>query len=229
MGELRRRRIRSVIITLLVFVAIGAAIWFLINPSLTGLGGTHKDWIVHVRAENLVELSQQIVLARYLDEAVYEIANASREYDAAQSHTDVFRRFEVVKSLKGDFAPGDDIFVAWSVGYTRVDRETGTQRFKPRAVAPLSEGEIYGLFLDLGYPISRHPDDPETRIWETPQGFGAALVDDQGRFSLRTNQYYRNALKDMGLKPVPGSGAPFELTTHDVERLVALGSGGADR
>ena len=224
MGELRRRRIRAGIITLFVFVAIGVAIWILINPSLTGLEGTHRDWLVNVTREDLVELSQQIVLARYVDEAVYEIPAHSREYDVVQSHTDVLRRFEVVESFKGSFEPGDNIYVGWNTGYTRLDRGTERQQFIPRAVAPLSEGRVYGLFLTLGYPISRHPDDPETRIWETPQGFDAALVDDQGRFSFQTNQYYRNALKDMGLKPVPGSGAPFELTTDDVERLVASGS-----
>lgn len=225
MGELRRRRIRSGIITLFVFVVIGVAIWFLINPSLTGLGGTHKDWLVNVTGEDLVELSQQIVLARYVDETVYEIPARSREYDVVQSHTDVYRRFEVVESFKGSFEPGDSIYVGWNAGYTRLDRGTERQQFIPRAVAPLSEGQVYGLFLTLGYPISRHPDDPATRIWETPQGFDAALVDDQGRFSFQTDRYYRNALKDMGLKPVPGSGAPFELTTQDVERLVASGSG----
>ena len=229
MRELRRRRISSGVITACILAAIGAAVWIVINPSLTGLGGTHKDWIVHVTAENLVELSQQIVLARYVDEAVYEIPAHSREYDVVQSHTDVLRRFEVVESFKGSFEPGDNIYVGWNTGHTKLDRDTERQQFIPRAVAPLSEGEIYGLFLELGYPLSRHPDDPETRIWETPDGLEVALVDDQGRFSFQTDQFYRNALKDMGLKPVPGSGAPFELTTDDVERLVTSNSGGTSR
>ena len=54
-------------------------------------------------------------------------------------------------------------------------------------------------------------------------------MDEQGRLSFQTDQFYRNALRDMDLKPVPGSGAPFELTTHDVQRLVALGSGSRDQ
>ena len=197
-------------ITACILVVIGSAIWVVINPSLTGLGGTHKDWIVHVTAENLVELSQQIVLARYVDEAVYEISDPSPEYGEVQSHTGVFRRFEVMDSFKGDFKSGDNIYVGWHAGHTKLDSGTERQQFIPRAVAPLSEGKIYGLFLNLGYPISRHPDDPEIRIWETPDGLEVALMDDQGRFSFQTDQYYRNALKDMGLKPVTGSGAPFE-------------------
>ena len=224
MNELRRRKIRSGVITACILAATGTAIWIVINPSLTGLGGTHKDWIVHVTPENLVELSQHIVLARYVDEAAYEIPNPSRDYDVVQSHTDVYRRFEVVESLKGDFEPGDTIYVGWSAGYARVDPETERQQFIPRAVAPLSPGENYGLFLNLRHSRSRHPDERETRVWETPDGLEVALVDERGRFSFQTDRYYRNALKDMGLKPVEGLGSPFELTTDDVERLVASGS-----
>ena len=225
MIELRRRKIRSGVITACVLVAIGAVIWIVINPSLIGLAGTHKDWFVHVTPENLVEHSQYIGLARYENEAVYEIPNPSLNYDVVHSHTDVYRRFVVVESLKGDFEPGDAIYVGWSAGYTQVDHDTKLRQFIPRVVAPLVQGEIYGLFLNLRHSRSRHPDYLETRIWETPDGLEVALVDERGRFSFQTDQFYRNALKDMDLKPVPGSGAPFELTTRDVERLVASGSG----
>ena len=214
-------------ITAGILAAIGAVVWVVINPSLTGLGGTHKDWIVHVTAENLVELSQHIVLARYVDEAIYEIPSPSR-YDDVQSHTDVYRRFEVTESFKGGFEPGDTIFVGWSAGYTKAGPEPGKRQFMPRVVAPLAQGENYGLFLNLRHWRSRHPDERETRIWETPDGLEVALVDERGRFSFQTDRYYRNALKDMGLKPVEGLGSPFELTTDDVERLVASGSGGSD-
>ena len=183
---------------------------------------------MHVTPENLVEYSEQVVLARYADEKVYEIPNRSLNYDVVHSHTDVYRRFDVVESLKGDFEPGDAIYVGWSAGYTQVDHVTELRQFMPRVVAPLVQGEIYGLFLNLRHSRSRHPDDPETRIWETPDGLEVALVDERGRFSFQTDQFYRNALRDMDLKTVPGSGAPFALTTHDVQRLVASGSGSRD-
>ncbi len=216
-------------ITACVLVVTGAAIWIVVNPFMIGLGGTHKDWFVHVTAENLVEHSEQIVLARYADEADYEIPDPSRDPAVVQSHTDVYRRFEVVESLKGDFEPGDSIYVGWSAGYTRVDPVTELRQFIPRVVAPLARGEIYSLFLNLRHSRSRHPDDPETRIWRTPDGLEVALVDERGRFSFLTDQFYRNALRDMDLKPVAGSGAPFELTTDDVRRLVASGSGDSNR
>jgi len=212
------------VITACILVAIAAVIWIVVNPSVTGLGGTHNDWFVHVTAENLVEYSEHIVLARYTDEAVLETVNSRMDPPAVKSFTDVYRKFQVVESLKGGYQPGDMIYVAWDAGYTTINPETGGPRFDPRVVAPLPRGEIYGLFLNLRHSRWQHPEHPEIRVWETPDGLEVALVDDQGRFSFQTDQFYRNALKDMGLKPVPGSGAPFELTTDDVRNLVASGS-----
>ena len=225
MRELRLLTIFATAVAFGVLAVLAVVIAMAISPGIVGPGSTHKDWFVHVTAENLVEYSEHVVLARYGDEAVYEMPNSSREYDVIQSHTDVYRRFEVVESLKGSFEPGDVVYVGWSAGYTRREREPERRQFIPRVVKPLSQGEIYGLFLNLRHLRSRHPDDPVTRIWETPDGLEVALVDDQGRFSFQTDQYYRNALKDMGLKPVSGSGAPFELTTDDVERLGTSGPG----
>ncbi len=229
MRELRILTIIATVIAFCVLAALALAIAMVISPGRVGVEGRHKDWFVHVTAESLVQYSEHIVVARYDDEAVHEIPDLSRDPTVVQSHRDVYRRFEVVESLKGDFQPGDSIYVGWNAGYTKVDRISGTEQFIPRVVRPLARGEIHGLFLNLQYSRSRHPDDPRARIWRTPQGLEVALVDAQGRFSFQTDQYYRNALKDMDLKPVPGSGAPFELTTHDVERLVASGSGGVSQ
>ena len=224
MRELRVLTIIGTVIAFCVLATLALVIAMVISPGAVGVGGTHKDWFVYVTPEDLVEHSERIVLARYADEAVYEIPNPSGDYAAIQSHTDVYRRFEVVESFKGNFKPGDTIYVGWSAGYTRAGPDPGRRQFIPRVVAPLAQGEIYGLFLNLRHSRSRHPDEPETRIWETPDGLEVALVDERGRFSFQTDQYYRNALRDMGLKPVTGSGAPFELTTHDVQRMVASGS-----
>ena len=229
MNDLRRRRIRSGVITACILAAIGGAVWIVINPSITGLGGTHKDWFVHVTAEDLVEYSEQIILARYADEAVHETVNFRSDPAAVKSFTDVYRRFQVVESLKGRYQPGDMVYVAWDAGYTTVNPETGGPRFNPRVVAPLPQSESYALFLNPRWSRPRNPVDPKAEVWETPTGLGVALVGDEGRFSFQTDQFYRNALKDMGLKPVTGSGAPFELTTHEVRELVASRSVEPDR
>ena len=221
MREIRRRKIRSALVASFVLAVLAVVIGILVNPELIGLAGSSKDWFVHVAAETLVEYSEHIVVARYQDEAVHEIPNSSLYPDAPTSFTDVYRRFEVVESLKGDFEPGDNVYVGWAVGHTIVNKETGKPEFRSREVPPISEDADYALFLNPRWSRSRHPDDRATSVWQTPQGLNVALVDAQGRLSFQVNSYYRAALKDLGFKPVPGSGAPFELTTNDVRELVA--------
>ena len=222
MRELRRRQIRSILITACIFAVLAAAIGVLVSPGLLGLAGSHKDWLVHVAPDTLVQSSQHIVVARYEEEAVHEVPNTSLYPNSPTSFTDVYRRFEVLESLKGDFEPGDAVYVGWNAGYTITNSETGEPEFRAGEVPPISEDAHYALFVDWLWSRSRHPDDPKTRIWGTPQGLGVALVDARGRLSFQTTGYYRAALKDLGLKPVPGSGAPFELTTNDVRELMAV-------
>ena len=52
MREVRRRKIRSALVTLCFFVALAVVIGILVNPELIGLAGTHKDWLgpVHTSA-----------------------------------------------------------------------------------------------------------------------------------------------------------------------------------
>ena len=221
MREFRRRKIRSALVASFVLAVLAVIIGVLVSPGLFGLAGSHKDWFVHVAADTLVEYSEHIVVARYQDEAVHEIPNSSLYPNSPTSFTDVYRRFEVVESLKGDFDPGDTVYVGWDVGHTIVNEETGKPEFRSREVPPISEDADYALFLNGRWSRSRHPDDPATGVWQTPQGLDVALVDAQGRLSFQVNGYYRAALKDLGFNPVPGSDATFELTTSDVRELVA--------
>ena len=148
MREVRRRKIRSGLITLGALMALGGLIAILVILGMIGRGGTHNDWFVHVAPDTLVEYSQHIVVARCVEETVHEIPNSASDPPAVKSFTDVFRRFEVVESLKGGFAPGDTIYVAWDAGYTITSPETGAPIFNPRPVAPLSKDENYALFLN---------------------------------------------------------------------------------
>ena len=228
MRELRRRKIRSALVASFVLAVLAVVIGILVSPELFGRAGSHKDWFVHVAADTLVQYSEHIVIARHQDEAVHEIPNSSLYPDAPTSFTDVYRRFEVVESLKGGFEPGDTIYVGWDAGYTITSPETGAPVFQPLPVSTLPQDANYALFLNLRHSRSSHPDDLEARVWQTPSGLEVALVDDQSTLSFQTDRFYRNALDDLGFKPVPGSVAPFELTTHDVRKLVASDSGSAE-
>ena len=221
MREIRRRNIRSALVASFVLAVLAVVIGILVDPGLFGRAISHKDWFVHVAPETLVEYSEHIVVARYQDEAVRETPNSSLYPDSPTSFTDVYRRFEVVESLKGTFQPGDTVYVGWDVGYTIINEETGKPEFISLEVPAVSESADYALFLSTRWSRSGYPDDRATSVWQTPQGLEVALVDARGHLSFQVNSYYRAALKDLGFKPVPGSGAPFELTTSGVRELVA--------
>ena len=190
-----------------------------------GLRGVHKDWFVAVDAGSLVQFSDQIVIARYLDETFFKTPNAPHLHPSSPaSFLDVYRRFEVVEALKGDFGAGDRALVGWEAGYYERDEDEEGE-FVPRESRPFSQGETYVLFLTRS--VGRRPADLDSgaRVWQPRAGLGVARVDSQGQLSFETDAYYRAALKDMDLKPVDGSGAPFELTIDGIRGMVATGPG----
>ena len=202
-----------------------------------GLSGSVSDWFVIVEAETLVRSSEHIVIGRYVDETIYEVPNPSTAHvESPTFSVDVYRRFEVLETLKGSFAPGDvahvalkgsfapgDVaHVAWNVGYYKKRQEDEGQIFIPEQKISLSPGEEYVLFLNRRH--GRRPDsmDVKIRVWRTAEGLEVAQTDSEGRLTFQTTRYYQAALNDMGLKPIQGSGgAPFELTVAEIRTLVA--------
>ncbi len=176
---------------------------------------------MHVEATTLVNFSERIVVARFLHETTYEIplpptADAYSAVSVAQLH----RRFEVVEPLKGDARPGDVLQVVWLAGITEKIANTGDLEFMPNDVVPLSAGEIYVLFLNRSSQRSAYSEDSPTTLWELTWGPDVARIGADGRLTFESDQYYRNALRDMGLRPVRYSGAPFELTIQNIRELV---------
>ena len=202
-----------------------------------GLSGSVSDWFVIVEAETLVRSSEHIVIGRYVDETIYEVPNPSTAHvESPTFSVDVYRRFEVLETLKGSFAPGDvahvalkgsfapgDVaHVAWNVGYYKKRQEDEGQIFIPEQKISLSPGEEYVLFLNRRH--GRRPDsmDVKIRVWRTAEGLEVAQTDSEGRLTFQTTRYYQAALNDMGLKPIQGSGgALFELTVAEIRTLVA--------
>ena len=204
---------------------------------MVGLVRSVSDWFVIVEAETLVRSSEHIVIGRYVDETIYEVPNPSTAHvESPTFSVDVYRRFEVLETLKGSFAPGDvahvalkgsfapgDVaHVAWNVGYYKKRQEDEGQIFIPEQKISLSPGEEYVLFLNRRH--GRRPDsmDVKIRVWRTAEGLEVAQTDSEGRLTFQTTRYYQAALNDMGLKPIQGSGgAPFELTVAEIRTLVA--------
>ena len=208
---------RNRLIAALIVVAVAASAAGLCWASEPlGLRGGHKDWFVQVDATTLVQFTDQIVVARYLDETIYETPHPG----SPSTFVDVYRGFVVVESLKGDFEAGDIAYVIWSEGYYRRNGN-GDLEFVERPAVELTPGEAYVLFLNPspgGRPAGL---DASIRVWRTAEGLVAARIDPNGRLSFKTNAFYRAALADMGLKPVRDSGAPFELTLSGIRELVS--------
>lgn len=213
----RNKLIGGIIVTALV----AAFPTFCMVAQSVGLIGVERDWFFAVNAASLVRNSDRIVIARYLDESIYETPNSPQSHRSSPiEFVDSYRRFEVVESLTGDFAAGDSAYVRWSEGYYRKDAN-GEPEFIERPAVQLTYSEAYVLFLNRN-PGRRPPDlDVEIEIWRTSEGLVAARIDSNGQLSFKTNAYYREALKDMDLKPVDGSGAPFQLTVDGIRKIVA--------
>ena len=95
-------------------------------PRWLGLSGSHSDWFVHVEAETLVRFSDHIVIARYVDETIYELPDTSTAGETSPSFSvDVYKRFEVVETLKGSFTPGNVAHVAWNVRHYDKRQDNG--------------------------------------------------------------------------------------------------------
>ena len=184
-----------------------------------GLSGSVSDWFVIVEAETLVRSSEHIVIGRYVDETIYEVPNPSTAHvESPTFSVDVYRRFEVLETLKGSFAPGDvahvalkgsfapgDVaHVAWNVGYYKKRQEDEGQIFIPEQKISLSPGEEYVLFWNRRH--GRRPDsmDVGIRLWRTAEGLEVAQTDSEGRLTFQTTRYYQAALNDMGLKAHSG-------------------------
>ena len=207
---------------LIIAVAVVVVAGLFTVPGWLGLSGSVKDWFVHVEAATLVRYSEHVVIGRYVDETIYEVPNPSTAHvESPTPFVDAYRRFEVLETLKGSFAPGDVAHVAWNVGYYKKRPGNEDPEFIPVEAISLSPGENYVLFLDRRH--WRRPDsmDVQIRVWGTAEGLEVAQTDSEGRLTFQTTRYYQAALKDMGLKPVQDSGAPFELTVAEIRALVA--------
>ena len=214
---------RNGLIAVLIAAVIAAGVAGLCRAlEPLGLRGTHKDWFVQTEAAPLVQFSERIVIAEYRDETMREAPNdPNGDRRSPISFAYLYRRFEVIESIKGDFKPGDTVNVVFSAGHTFAGGPNGELVFKPIETGSPAQGEAQALFLRRSTLKSTHLAIPWDQVWETPEGLNAARIEANGRLSFETTQYYRNALDDMGLKPVPGIGVPFELTIAEVRRLVA--------
>ena len=203
-------------------VVLGILVGLVVVPRMMWGGGSVGSWLIHVEAQTLVEASNRIVIATYVDDRTENISKGTNaDGEDKGSITERFRRFTVAEWLKGDAAPNDTLYV--------VATESSTVRFadvKSRQqhndVPGLETDVKYVLFLErVARPDNRYPNDDGDVLWTSPGEPDIARIDRNGRLTFLATERYRGILGEGGLEPVSGSAAPFELTKADIQRMVA--------
>ncbi len=197
-------------------VVAGLIFGILVAPNLILSGGSEDEWADYTSADTLVSDSDRIIVARYLDETLHvkpETSAATGKEHGSVSH--LFRRFEVVESLKGSATIGETIFVAFTTGYT-TKLDNGESEFTSFEVAPLVPSQEYALFL-YGVPRREgYPTKYGETLWATTGEPGIALIDQSGGLSFKSSERYKN---EYGL--VSDTGAPFILSKDQIRSIVS--------
>ena len=207
-------------LTLFVFfgavVVAGLVFGVLIAPNFIPSGGSEDDWADYTSADALVNDSDRIIIARYLDESLHvkpEISAATGEEHGSVSH--LFRRFEVVESLKGSATIGETTFVAFTTGYT-TKLDNGESEFTAFEVVALVPRQEYALFL-YGVPRKEgYPAQYGETLWATTGEPGIASVDQSGGLSFKSSERYKNE-QGLGVD----TGAPFVLSKDQIRSIMS--------
>ena len=197
-----------------VGVVVGALIVLRFMP----YGGQSGEWPDYFSADQLVNDSDRIIIARYLDETSYVVPAISAADGLPHgSVTEIVRRFEVIESLKGAIKGGETTYVVVTAGYTQ-KLHNGRSKFHAYDVIRLSSGQEYVLFL-VAFP--RRPEFPARYgevVWARSGEPGIAMMEPSGNLRFMTTGRFkkenRSRLRDV-------SAAPFELTKEQIRSLVS--------
>ena len=205
-----------------VALAIGILAGIVIVPRMMSSGGaTVASWLIHVEAETLVEASDRILVAKFVDDR-NETLDQGTAPDGIHkgSITERYRRFTVVEVLKGEGSVGDEVYLATT------DRSVhsfggGVSSDTEYDVVELTNGTEYVLFLRGVSRPEGHPAKYGEKLWISPGEPCLAQMDERGRLTFLATDIYVDLLSQGDLEPVPGSAAPFELTKNRIIEMVA--------
>ena len=181
-------------------------------------GGDSGEWPDYFSADQLINDSDRVVIARYLDETPYVVPVISAADGLPHgSVTEVVRRFEVIESLKGEVEVGETTYVVVTAGYTE-ELDDGRSRFHAYDVIHLSPGQEYVLFLEA---VPRRPEYP-TRygevVWVRPGEPSIAVMEPNGNLRFMTTDRFNKENRD---RLADDSTAPFVLTREQILSLVS--------
>ncbi len=203
----------GVSIPALLFAVLSGAF---VACSLMGSGGSSGSWRDFRDGGSLIGASERVLVAKYLDAETHEIPTVTADDGRViGSVTEQFRRFRIVKTLKGEGKPGDIVHVVTSVGYKTALAGGGSESHTYDTI-DLTANQDYVLFLDGRAKQEGYPSQYGDTLWARPGEPGIARLDAEGRLSFIATDRYKDTIEGEGLERVKGSDAPFEMTEEDI-------------
>lgn len=168
-----------------------------------------KNW---TRAQELIETSDRILVARFVQSHVETIQLTDSSTGASGSEIDVlFRQFEVIDTLKGTSDPEDLLWMAFEPGPAGelVDGRGEVKDFR--------DGPTYVMFLKGRLRPLVYPTEFGPVLW-TGNGEPSFAELSGQQLLFRADRAYLSLIEqDSALLPSPASAAPFELTLTEIE------------
>ena len=217
----------KIAIGLALSVCLGLLVGALLLPSMNRPSHSLSLWNDYVRAAPLVEQSDRIVLAEYLDSTTHEISEVSPVDGVAhRSVTEEYRRFRVSESLKGSAEADEVVYAVWTAGYTEGIGPGEATEFFAYETVTLETGQEYVLFMHSLPVAPGYPTKYGDVVWTIVGEPGVAVVSSEGRLSFKASERYKNEVDNAGHERPVGSAAPFELTKAELIELIGNGGGG---
>ena len=217
----------KIAIGLALSVCLGLLVGALLLPSMNRPSHSLSLWNDYVRAAPLVEQSDRIVLAEYLDSTTHEISEVSPVDGVAhRSVTEEYRRFRVSESLKGSAEADEVVYAVWTAGYTEGIGPGEATEFFAYETVTLETGQEYVLFKHSLPVAPGYPTKYGDVVWTIVGEPGVAVVSSEGRLSFKASERYKNEVDNAGHERPVGSAAPFELTKAELIELIGNGGGG---
>ena len=214
----------TIAIGLALSVCLGLLVGALLLPSTNRPSHSLSLWNDYVRAAPLVEQSDRIVLAEYLDSTTYEIPEVSPVDGVThRSVTEEYRRFRVSESLKGSAEADEVVYAVWTAGYTEGIGPGEATEFFAYETVTLETGQEYVLFMHSLPVAPGYPTKYGDVVWSIVGEPGVAIVGSEGRLSFKASERYKNGVDDGGHERPVGSAAPFELTKAELIELIGGG------
>ena len=216
----------KLIIGLGLSICLGSLFGVWVIPRLNQPSLPTALWNDYVQARPLVDDSELILIGTYLDSTVHEIPEISPvDGKAHHSVTEVYRRFKVVESLKGDDRAEETIHVTWTAGYSKETDVEGKNEFLPYSTVPLEYGQEYVLFLDSLPLAPGYPEEYGKVVWTVTGEPGVAIINSEEKLLFQASERYKKEVAEGRHERPTGSAAPFELSKEELEALIGASNG----